>query len=103
MVTTHRKPFMALHELAAQELAKTGGSLSGVAHGRLRPLPLDWRGGYYENVNVASIGRQWKVSLTSKWSSDTIMFWLSSDEHSVNAARQIAATYLEVINQRRLG
>ena len=75
----------------------------GVLMFRGAPLPDKWMGAHYDTTSRAVVGRQWKISFMSDHSSDTIMLWLSVDQYSGNDADKVAATYLETINQRRLG
>lgn len=77
----------------------------GVLFWQGRELPEVWRGAEYKigarSFNATS--RQWKIEFRSDFSKDTIMLWLDPDKHSGEEADKIAATYLETINQRRLG
>lgn len=82
---------------------KSAEEKNGVLMFRGGELPDKWMGAHYSRVARVPIGRQWKISFSSEFSSDTIMLWLSMDEFSGNDADKVAATYLETINQRRLG
>jgi hypothetical protein len=83
--------------------SKSAEAEEGVLMFRGAVLPDKWMGAHYGVTNRAAVGKQWKISFTSLYSSDTIMLWLSMDEFSGNDADKVAATYLETINQRRLG
>jgi hypothetical protein len=67
------------------------------------PLPEKWLGAHYALGVRAPVGKQWRINFTSEFSSDTIMLWLSMEKYSGIEADKVAATYLETINQRRLG
>ena len=75
----------------------------GVLFFRGGELPEVWMGAHYNSYQRAVVGRQWKISYSSPFSSDTIMLWLSSEQFSGQEADKVARTYLETINQRRLG
>jgi hypothetical protein len=83
--------------------AKSALAEEGVLMWQGRVLPENWRGAHYSKFNRASIGPQWRISMTSEWSSDTIMLWLSMDKYSGEDADTVARTYIETINQRRVG
>ena len=88
---------------AQQQVMKPAEEKNGVLMFRGAELPDKWMGAFYAMVNRIPVGKQWKISFNSEFSSDTIMLWLSMDEFSGNDADKVAATYLETINQRRLG
>ena len=75
----------------------------GVLFFRGGVLPEKWMGAHYDSYQRAVVGKQWKISYSSPYSSDTIMLWLSSEQFSGQDADKVARTYLETINQRRLG
>ncbi|CAB4241129.1 hypothetical protein UFOVP228_27 [uncultured Caudovirales phage] len=75
----------------------------GILFFRGGEMPDRWLGAHYSRIARVAVGKQWKISFTSEFSSDTIMLWLSMDQYSGNDADKVAATYLETINQRRLG
>ena len=68
-------------------------------------LSTDWRGASYDSFqrSIRQVSRQWRVDFHSKWASDTIMIWFSMDKYSGAQVDDLAKTYLEVINTRRLG
>jgi hypothetical protein len=70
-----------------------------------REMPSDWRGASYQGFNRAIVqaSHQWKVTYISKWASDSILIWFSMDKYSGEQVDELARTYLEVINTRRLG
>ena len=88
---------------AAGTPIKPATEKEGVLFFRGKELPEKWLGAYYGGTNRAVVGKQWKISFTSDYSSDTIMLWLSTDQYSGNDADKVADTYREMINQRRLG
>lgn len=87
---------------AMQNATKAAAAEEGVLMFRGAPLPEVWRGAEYKLSNRAQVAKQWKMSFTSDYASDTIMLWLSSETHSGLDADKVALTYLETINQRRL-
>ena len=89
--------------MGQQRVIKPAEEKNGVLMFRGAPLPDKWMGAFYAMVNRVPVGKQWKISFNSEFSSDTIMLWLSMDEFSGNDADKVAATYLETINQRRIG
>ena len=89
--------------MAQPQGMKPAEEKNGVLMFRGAPLPDKWMGAFYAMVNRVPVGKQWKISFNSEFSSDTIMLWLSMDEFSGNDADKVAATYLETINQRRIG
>lgn len=80
-------------------------SKEGVLFWQGREMPEVWRGAEYKfgSRRFVAMSHQWQVSFVSDFSSDTIMLWLDPDKHSGEEVDKIAATYLETINQRRLG
>lgn len=76
----------------------------GVLMWQGRELPEDWRGAEYTDtaIEINAVSRQHKITFRSKWSSDSIMLWLSTHTYSGAEAMKVAATFLEVINQRRI-
>lgn len=88
-----------------QQTPKSAKEKEGVLIWQGRELPEVWRGAEYMFGTRAFVplSRQWRIEFRSDFSMDTIMLWLDPDKHSGEEADKIAATYLETINQRRLG
>ena len=88
-----------------QQTPKSAKEKEGVLIWQGRELPEVWRGAEYKFGTRAFVplSRQWRIEFRSDFSMDTIMLWLDPDKHSGEEADKIAATYLETINQRRLG
>lgn len=88
-----------------QQTPKSAKEKEGVLIWQGRELPEVWRGAEYKFGARAFVplSRQWRIEFRSDFSMDTIMLWLDPDKHSGEEADKIAATYLETINQRRLG
>lgn len=88
-----------------QQAVKPTKEKEGVLFWQGREMPEVWRGAEYKfgSRRFVAMSHQWQVSFVSDFSSDTIMLWLDPDKHSGEEADKIAATYLETINQRRLG
>lgn len=70
------------------------------------PLPSDWRGAEYTEYSRTFKGREhpyWEVSFNSKWCPTPIFARFDAEKHTGEEVERIAKTFLEVINQRRLG
>jgi hypothetical protein len=101
-------PFQGVNQLTqsiAQQKVHPVKAKEGVLMWQGRELPENWRGAEYK-MGIRSLNadsKQWKFVFHSEWSSDTIILWLDPDTYSGSEADKIAETYLETINQRRVG
>ena len=93
----------AQNQMAQAQAIKPAEDKEGVLFFRGGELPEKWMGAHYDSYQRVVVGKQWKISYSSPYSSDTIMLWLSSEQFSGQDADKVARTYLETINQRRLG
>lgn len=83
-------------------LKKETGALYWRGHNK---LPEDWRG-----AEITSVARRYtpdtkcyELSFTSKWGQDVICLYLDAEKHSGVEADKIGETYVEALNQRRVG
>lgn len=69
-----------------------------------KEVPQDWRG---PEIDAFKRGRHdngtYAVAFTSKWGNVDIVMFISSEEHSGKEADEMAKTFMEVLNQRRVG
>lgn len=70
---------------------------------RGEPLPEDWQGALYTRKVRSMEGRHWRVVFSSPWSHENIEVYFDSDQYSGQEVDKLTETFLEVINQRRLG
>lgn len=75
---------------------------------RGQPLPEDWAGAkidkYDRSVNGSgTTAARWMYQFSSKWGTDKITLHLDAQQLSGKEADEIAQTYMEVLNQRRVG
>lgn len=76
---------------------------SGELYWRGNPLPADWKGSHYDRFERRIAGDRWHIVLFSRWTEDAIVVFLELDAYSGADVNALAKTYLEAINQRRLG
>ena len=67
------------------------------------PLPAEWRGAEYAGIERSTFNTFWELRFSSKWSGEYIYVHLDLNKHSDDEVNKLAQTFLEVINQRRVG
>lgn len=70
------------------------------------PLPAEWRGAQYDICTRTLTGTKyphWVLEFESKWTTDRIYVYLDAEKITGEEALRLSETFLEVINQRRLG
>lgn len=87
----------------AVNLLKKAASEFGVLLLGNKELPDDWRGARYDWFERIARRECWELRFKSTWSNDTIMVLIDNEETNGAQATAIGNTYLEAINQRRLG
>jgi hypothetical protein len=98
----------ALNNQSLQNLARNSFTEPAVyPHGVLymngHQLEADWRGAEYKDYVRTVNTKVWILRFRSEWSSDEIVVHLDIDAYSGTEVNKLAETYLEAINQRRLG
>lgn len=68
-----------------------------------RPLPEDWRGAEYREWRRDVFDGCWRLRFKSPWTTTEITVLLDMETNSGADVNKMAGTFLEVINQRRLG
>jgi len=72
-----------------------------------KPLPPEWRGAEYtaytRSLNNYGDHNYWRLNFTSPWTSGALQAYFDAETHTGAQVEGIAKTFLEVINQRRLG
>lgn len=101
--TVGMRSLMREEARTALKAVQSGLAEEGVLMFRGAPLPENWRGAHYRSYAIAQVSSQWRITFGSDWSELSIMLWLSATTYSMDAASKVAETYLESINQRRLG
>lgn len=77
----------------------------GVLYLHNKPLPSDWAGAKItEFQRRVHNGTRWEVMFTSKWDKSLdIRLYLDLEEHNGKEINEAARTYMEALNQRRVG
>lgn len=77
----------------------------GVLYLHNKPLPSDWAGAKItEFQRRVHNGTRWEVMFTSKWDKALdIRLYLDLEEHNGKEINEAARTYMEALNQRRVG
>ena len=72
-----------------------------------KPIPDDWRGaqltGWDRSILFHSNHPRWVYRMRSDWGNDIVLLHLDANEVSGGEADKIAGTYMEALNQRRIG
>ena len=68
-----------------------------------RELPDDWRGAMYTGFDRVAMKEAWKLVFKSPWANDKIEVYIDLEKHSGAEVNAMAKTFIEIINQRRLG
>jgi hypothetical protein len=67
-------------------------------------LPDDWAGAKITSFKREAFDKGWRLVFESKWDPALyIQLWLDIEEVNGTEANTIAATYMEALNQRRIG
>lgn len=103
----HTNGSAGLMNVAQKQMAQNMTSRMSMDFGVLyldgKPLPDDWHGAKITDHVVRVSEEGWFVEYRSKWSDKIIYLRLDHEEMSGKEARAVALTYLEALNQRRLG
>jgi hypothetical protein len=76
----------------------------GVLYSGKEPLPDDWAGAKITSYKREPRETGWLITFVSKWDSGLrIQLWLDLEAVNGTEAHTIAATYMEALNQRRVG
>ena len=97
-----------LHNTPEKEVAFEYGVPYASSSGK--PIPDDWRGAQLtgwdrslEGTNTNGTHPRWAYRMFSDWSNDVVVLYLDANEVSGGEADKIAGTYMEALNQRRIG
>lgn len=90
---------------AAQNIAKeTFNPEFGVLYLHGKEMPADWAGAKITEFQRRVDTRYWHIQFSSKWDKALeINLYLSVDEHNGKEINEMARTYIEALNQRRVG
>ena len=76
----------------------------GVLYDGKTPLPDDWAGAKITSVEREANSLGWCIRFKSKWDGRLqITLWLDIEQVNGTEAHTIASTYMEALNQRRVG
>lgn len=76
----------------------------GVLYTHNKELPADWAGAKITSYRRICTGTRWQVMFSSKWDKAlTIELFLDIEELNGKDVNEMAATYMEALNQRRVG
>jgi hypothetical protein len=76
----------------------------GVLYNGKEQLPHDWAGAKITSVKREARAKGWLITFISKWDSGLrIQLWLDIEQVNGTEAHTIATTYMEALNQRRVG
>ena len=100
---SNQYPQMYASAASLQNIPKQVRYPFGELYTRNQPLPVDWRGAEYGEVEREVENGCWKLTFSSKWTHETIIVHLDLQTLSGEQVDRMAKTFLEVINQRRLG
>lgn len=70
------------------------------------PLPAAWRGAEYDVCQRTLVGvdhPHWHLEFGSKWTSERIHVYLDAEKVTGEEAHRLSQTFMEAINQRRMG
>ena len=69
-----------------------------------KELSPEWRGAEIDRFERdMQSSQQWRVVFYSKWSTSKVRVYLSAETYSGKEVNEMARTFMEALNQRRLG
>jgi hypothetical protein len=76
----------------------------GVLYLHNKELPADWAGAKITEFQRRADQKWWQVQFSSKWDKAlTITLYLDIEEYNGTQINEMARTYIEALNQRRVG
>ena len=90
---------------AVERLAKSDFKPEfGVLYMHNAEMPGDWAGAKITDYKRTSDGKRWHIAFSSKWDKSLdIRLYLDIEELNGTEVNAMAATYMETLNQRRVG